>query len=193
MSDYIYDMALSEQKSHVMAALRAHGSELRRFVRARVDACDVDDVLQMAALRAIEKAQTLRDPASARSWLYTVHSHVITDVQRAGARERRLLEAAAAEPIEGEATAETPALCDCSVAQAKRLAPNYASILKLVDMGGVSLADAAGQLNISLNNATVRLHRARAVLKKRLLEHCGVTTMRACLDCGCTESGCCSA
>lgn len=180
-----------DRRASVTDALRIHGAALRRYVRARVDPADVDDILQVAALRAIEKAHTLRDPERIFPWLCRVHGNVIVDAARDQARERRLIEAASreAEPLAGET--EPASICGCSVTQARKLSETYASILDLVDLGGVSLGVAARQLDISVNNATVRLHRARAALKKRLMDHCGVTSFRACADCRNSYEGCC--
>ena len=88
--------------------------------------------------------------------------------------------------------AEVDERCDCSVAQAKSLSPNYASVLNLVDMRGASLTEAATALGITVNNATVRLHRARKALREAMLEHCGVQSARDCLDCRCVSDGCCA-
>lgn len=184
-------MAQFNPKACVFAALRTYSAELKRYVRARVPAADVDDVLQVAALRAIEKADALRDPARVLPWLYRIHGNTVIDAGRKRASARRLIETATveAEPV----VVESVPTCGCSVAQARQLSANYASILNLVDIGGVPLAEAANALGISVNNATVRLHRARTALKKRLLEHCGVTSPLACADCRCSYEGCCAA
>ncbi|WP_422034817.1 RNA polymerase sigma factor [Roseibium sp.] len=160
-----------------------------RYVSSRVPPGDVEDVLQLAALRAIERAGDLRDPALVLRWLYRVHANVAIDLSRKNASERRLREAMAVEdePVESR---DKP-VCGCSVALARQLGSNYASILDLVDISGKSLNQAAEALNISVNNATVRLHRARAALKKRLQEHCGVTSPSSCNDCKCAYEGCC--
>ena len=182
-------MSEFDAKACVGSALHAHRSELRRYVASRVMPDDVDDVLQIAALRAIERAGDLRDSALVLRWLYRVHANVVIDLGRKTASERRLLEAMAfeAEPV----VSRDEPLCGCSVALARQLNANYASILDLVDIAEGSLTQAARALNISVNNATVRLHRARAALKKRLLEHCGVTSASACSDCRCVYKGCC--
>ncbi|MEM7173093.1 MAG: RNA polymerase sigma factor [Pseudomonadota bacterium] len=175
----------------VTSALSIFRAELKGYVRARVPPADVEDVLQVAAMRAVEKAHTLREPARVLPWLYRIHANVAIDAGRKKAREQHLIEAMAqdGEPVAPEATA----VCNCSIAQAQNLSPNYAAILNLVDIDDLPLAKAAQVLNISVNNATVRLHRARMALKKRLLEHCGVTSPGACADCRCSYDGCCSA
>ena len=53
----------------VAVALREYHAELDAFVRARVAPQDVDDTLQVAALRAIERADSLDDPERVLAWL----------------------------------------------------------------------------------------------------------------------------
>jgi RNA polymerase sigma-70 factor (ECF subfamily) len=83
--------------------------------------------------------------------------------------------------------------CSCVLAQAAHLKPEYAFILKRVVIDGVPATQFARDLGVTANTAMVRLHRARAALKRRLREHCGTTNLRSCSDCGCEERGCCAA
>ncbi|MEM6580011.1 MAG: sigma-70 family RNA polymerase sigma factor [Pseudomonadota bacterium] len=173
----------------VSSMLQQHAGRLRAFVSARVPASDVDDVLQSAAMRAVEHASSLQDPARVMPWLYRLHRNLIADMFRQQASYQRKLEATTAETEQNEPVIE---ICDCSVAQAKRLHTNYAAILSAVDFGNATVAEAASELGISVNNATVRLHRARKALRQAMFEHCGVKSMRECLDCRCVSEGCCS-
>ena len=175
----------------VADALREQRSELAAFVRARVQPQDADDVLQLAALRAVERADSLEDPDRVVAWLYRIHRNLIIDVARKRARERRHVAAVAELPEQPDAPVADP--CGCSVAQAKRLLPAYASILSLVDSDGLQLREAARQLDVTANNAAVRLHRARKALRQAMLEHCGVTDPRECADCRCVDDACCAA
>ncbi|MEM7245483.1 MAG: RNA polymerase sigma factor [Acidobacteriota bacterium] len=173
----------------VTGALREHGAALRAFVRARVRPEDVDDACQVAAVRAIEKAGSLEDRSRVLAWLYRLHRNVVTDVTRSQASRRRVFDAAAEVP--DRAAPEPADSCRCSVSQSQQVSTGHAAILQLVDVGGSTLRDAARTLGISVNNATVRLHRARRALKKRMLEHCGVESLSDCLGCRCGWDGCC--
>ncbi|MEM1153792.1 MAG: sigma-70 family RNA polymerase sigma factor [Pseudomonadota bacterium] len=168
--------------------LQQHAGRLRAFVSARVPASEVDDVLQSAAMRAVEHASSLQDPARVMPWLYRLHRNLIADMFRQQASHQRKLEATA-ETDQSEPVID---ICDCSIAQAKGLHPNYAAVLSAVDFGNATLTEAASELGISVNNATVRLHRARKALRQAMFDHCGVTSMRECLDCRCVSEGCCS-
>jgi len=183
-------MALGAKSELVADALGEFGNELRAFVATRVPQSDVDDVLQTAASRALERAESLRDPERARPWLFRLHRNVIVDTLRKRASVERLVDPGTALPDVADERAE-PASCACSLAQAKRIKPAYAAVLTLVDVGHASVGEAATALGISVNNATVRLHRARKALRTAMLEHCGVQRPGDCIDCRCAADGCC--
>lgn len=171
--------------------LGQHAGRLRAFVATRVPSDQVDDVMQAAALRAIERASTLRDPDKALPWLYRIHRHTIVDQWRQRASHESL---SGDEEGMADASFELPdPSCDCGLVQARQLKPAYASILALVDAGDATLAEAADTLGISVNNATVRLHRARRALRDAMRSHCGVTNVRDCFECRCVSDGCCVA
>jgi len=185
----------SETRASIASALREHRKKLRSFVAVRAPAADVEDILQMGALRAIEKAPTLKDPNRVLPWRLTVHRNVAADAARERGRRERALDRSvhAADEIALWPAQHEEAICGCGLSQARRMSPAYASVLDLVDAGGASLREAAETLGISVNNTTVRLHRARKALKKAMLEHCGVESLRECQDCRCAHEGCCSA
>lgn len=174
----------------VTGALREHQSVLKAFVRSRAPSSKVDDILQSAAIRAIEGADSLQDPAKVLPWLYRIHRNIIVDGLRASASHQRMLDKVEQmdlhEPFE-----QATSTCACSLHLAHTLPSNYATILKLVDLEDNTVSQAAAQLGITANNATVRLHRARKALRDTLVEHCGVQTARECADCRCNDEGCC--
>ena len=174
----------------VTEALVEHQGALRAFVQARVPPTEVDDVLKTAALRAIQASNSLNDAQRVRAWLYRIHRNVIHDSMRARARGERLT-SPDLDAIPHDLPETETDICACSLNQMQHVRPSYASILALVDAGGASLREAAEQLGISIENATVRLHRARKALHKLMLEHCGVQSVRDCLDCRCADERCC--
>ncbi|MEM9513993.1 MAG: sigma-70 family RNA polymerase sigma factor [Actinomycetota bacterium] len=180
-----------DKRDIVDDALRDHRAAFEGFVRARVRPAHADDVLQLAALRAMERADALEDPDRVVAWLYRIHRNIIIDVGRQLARERDVFDASATVPEPADEPATGPS--DSSVSLAKRINPNYASILALVDSDGLQLREAAQALDVTVNNATVRLHRARQALKREMLEHCGVSSPQDCADCRCVYEACCAA
>ena len=184
-----------ETRDVVVDALAQHRAALDGFVRARVPPSEVEDVLQVAAMKAVEAHTTLEDPDRVLAWLYRIHRNVVSDATRKRRSLERLAERAERETVGDEAVEwhmdGEGKMCDCSVAQTQFVAEPYAEILRLVDMGELSVPEASKVLGISPNNAAVRLHRARKALRKRMLEHCGVTSLRECADCRCVHEGCC--
>lgn len=160
-------------------------------MRSQVKADDVDDVVQLAAARSIERAETLHDPRTVVAWLYRIHRNLIIDTHRKQSRDGEFLDRGV--PVPDEPVAPLDEFCRCSVRQAERLRPSYASILLLVDAGGLQLGEAARRLDVTTNNAAVRLHRARTALRTAMLEHCGVRDLSECGVCRCVEDACCEA
>lgn len=179
----------NDRQASVIAALREHQTELKRFVAARAPHSDVDDILQIAAMRSVENADSLRDGKRVLPWLFQIHRHAAIDYVRGTESERRKLAELEADPA--SAQTEAASMCACSIEQASQLNTRYSTILNMVDLRGASLKEAARKLGVTANTATVRLHRARKALKQRLLDHCGVSTLRECVDCRCTSEGCC--
>lgn len=179
----------NKRQVSVEKALREHHSALARFVAARAPRADVDDILQIAAMRSIENADSLKESDRLLPWLFRIHRNAAIDYVRKSASEQRKLAELVSEPAEAEAADVD--ICGCGIEQASQLNSRYAAILDMVDLKGASLKEAARKLGVTANTATVRLHRARKALKERLLDHCGVRTMRDCADCKCTSEGCC--
>jgi RNA polymerase sigma-70 factor (ECF subfamily) len=68
------------------------------------------------------------------------------------------------------------------------LKPEYSEILRAVDVGEQRVQDYAAQHHISVSNAGVRVHRARAALRNRLLQTCAACAEHKCLDCTCSRN-----
>jgi RNA polymerase sigma-70 factor (ECF subfamily) len=65
------------------------------------------------------------------------------------------------------------------------MTPQYAGLIRQLDLGEESPDTVAASLGISRNNLNVRVHRARQQLKRRLEENCRVCAKHGCLDCHC--------
>ncbi|HMI89843.1 MAG TPA: RNA polymerase sigma factor [Polyangiales bacterium] len=175
----------------VRSALAGRREQLVALVRRHVgESVDADEVVQVAAQRALSRAEQLRDADRVEGWLARIAKNAAIDELRG--RRAGLVPIESHEPAEPAADRDGVD-CACVLAQAARLRPAYAEILKRVDLEGVAVSDAARELGLSANNAMVRLHRARKALRGRMAEHCGTTSAGACSDCGCEERGCCPA
>ncbi len=172
----------------VRAALAEERAALVAFARRRVGP-RAEDVVQDAAVRALRKADHLASPAAARAWLFTIVRNLASQPVE-GAQP-----ASSTAPVDELGTPQAPADdgCDCVLSHLRALPENQRQLLERVVVDGASVGALATELGITPNNAWVRLHRARRALKERLASHCGTTSLRRCLDCGCVERGCCGA
>lgn len=177
--------------AEVVERLVANHRQFLSFLESRVkNRAVAEEILQAAFVRAVEKGDSIRDKESAVAWFYRLLRNAIIDQHRKGATEARALAEQAAgadEAIEPEMKA---AICTCMNALLPTLKPEYAEMIRRVDLEEGTLADAASALSITPNNAAVRLHRARKALKERLERSCGTCATHGCLDCTCGEGGC---
>lgn len=171
----------------VRDAVVARRDELLAMVRRRGGAnVDAEEVLQLALQRALESSAQLRNPSRAEAWVGRVVRNVLLDELR-----KRRVPVLPVDELELAAINGEGLDCWCVLVQAEQLKQEYATILRRVIVDGVSVSQFAAELNLTPNNAMVRLHRARRALKSRLAAHCGTTSVRSCSDCGCEERGCC--
>lgn len=174
-----------DDRAHALAReLLVDRNAFLAFLRRRLpSAADAEDILQQALVKATEHAQDVRDGQRLRSWFFQILRRTLADhhAQRA-VRESKLAALAA------EMDTSTPrelATCACSLGQLEHIRPEYAEILRRVDIEEQSLSEAAEALGVTVNNAGVRLHRARRALREQLEAFCGTRSIRARLDCNC--------
>jgi RNA polymerase sigma-70 factor (ECF subfamily) len=143
-------------------------------------------------LRALERASDLRDVRTVRGWLGRVLASTIADHQRLSSRRRR--REVALEQTDIESIADTPdseldeAICNCLYKLLPTLKPDYAEVIWRADILGEPRERIAASLGTTLNNVTVRLHRGRQALKKRLERMCLTCPVHGFLDCRCQEA-----
>jgi DNA-directed RNA polymerase specialized sigma24 family protein len=75
--------------------------------------------------------------------------------------------------------------CACMRRLLPTMTPQYASLIQQIELDEEAPESVAANLGITKGNLTVRLHRARQQLKRRLEENCRVCVTHGCLDCHC--------
>ena len=133
---------------------------------------DAEDALQDFTIRAIQGAGRVREDRI-DAWLNVSLRNALFDRYRRESSRRRLNEAAAVEP---NACAEPAVIEDASSAclslSMAELKPSYSTVVRRADLEEVSLGDLARELGLTTNNTAVRLHRARAVLRRVMHLRC---------------------
>jgi len=144
---------------------------LYRYLRRQGATPDVaEDCLQEALVRAYRSLDRLRDWDRARGWLLGIARHTFLDhTRRASVRSR---------PVEST-TEETPTPDDQldRAEQARRLrlaiaelGPPRSEVIDLHYGSGLTVEEIAGALDLPPGTVKTHLHRARAALRRSLVE-----------------------
>ena len=168
----------------------------RNFLLPRVESAAVaEDILQHSVLMALRHGAEWGAKEDFVAWFYRILRNGLTDHYRSKAADARKAEAIAlrAEASHPESASpeqgEREQLCACFETLLPGLKPEYADLIRRVDLGGEDPSRVAEGLGISYNNLSVRLHRARQSLRSQLEKACGICTRHGCLDCTCGHNG----
>jgi RNA polymerase sigma factor (sigma-70 family) len=167
----------------------AQRARFRAYLVARLgNDADADDVLQNSLVKAIRSSGDVPAAEKLTAWFYRLLRNALVDhVRSRSARVRRDTSWTINEERAGEMSEKT--LCACFEHMMNGLKPREAELVRRAELGDEALAEVARSLGISPGNASVALHRARLLLRKRLEEFCGECAQGACLDCDCPEPG----
>lgn len=168
--------------------LAVHRTAIHRYIRGIVrDAALAEDLTQETLLRAHRKLSTLEDPARLASWLYRIATNLCHDRFRRSAARARMGSLDRQAGDEGEHGAP-PALADpgprldkvieqqemsaCVQRYLADLSDSYRAAILLHDEAGMTNAEIAEMLGVSLATVKIRVHRAREKLRSALREAC---------------------
>ncbi len=158
--------------------------ELLAFARRRtVSESDAEDILQTAFLRAHNQLESGTTPTNARGWLYQIVRNLAIDAHRKKVRRREITEH---DPGIDLDTIEEPAALNLdddlrkTVARSlplfiERLESPYREALQLTEIEGLTQAQAARHVGLSLSGMKSRVQRGR----KHLLD-----SLQACCEFG---------
>jgi RNA polymerase sigma-70 factor (ECF subfamily) len=165
------------------------------FLRNRIgDAGVAQDLFQQSVLRAVERQSSLRRREDAVAWFCSILRHTLVDYLRKHAVEAKgqkayrqaLIYSGHGKVPPFEEVGDNP--CRCAYVLLPTLRPSYAELIRRIDLEGESSKTVAQDLAMTRNNVRVRLHRARQVLRARLVRFCGPCCERNCRNCTCDVS-----
>lgn len=159
------------------------------FVRSAIhNAGEAEEILQRASLKIISRASSLRNPEREEAWIFRLLRNEIADhYRRLAVSSRRTAELPTEMPTAAWPESPGAKLCPCATEELQNLHSNYSEALRAVEMDGDRIGRHAAHKGISLNNAMVRLHRARKALRTRLERRCGACAGAGCFDCTCSS------
>jgi RNA polymerase sigma factor (sigma-70 family) len=173
---------------HVEEPLLKNLQAFVAFARRRVgDAHLAEDVVQESLMKALASAKQPTGEEATMTWFYRILRHSIIDLYR-----RRSVNKAALERLEHELDsppdrAEERVACGCVKALIPTLKPDYAELIRRLDLGGETPEQVGVALGMTANNLRVRHHRARQQLRERLEQTCRLCAKHGCVDCTCDD------
>jgi RNA polymerase sigma-70 factor (ECF subfamily) len=166
------------------ARLAAERPAQIRFLRSRLPSLeDAEDVWQDASIRFLQHAQALQDAERPAAWMAVSLRRLVVDRYRRAAVQRRMAETLAAQPAEPapcDADEDLAVPAECLKGLVAGLRPDYAQILTRTYLEARPLKQVAAELDLTANNAAVRLHRARAALRRDLGDKCQSCALADC-------------
>jgi len=169
--------------------MRRYNQRLYRAARAILrDDAEAEDVLQETYVRAYQHLDQFAGRAQFSTWLTRIAVHEA--LARAGKRRRIQdvdaddqngigmdgLESKMPDPESQAARSEVSHLLEDAILS---LPDGYRAVLMLRDVEEMSTTEAAEALDMTEDNVKVRLHRARAMLRKELYARAGATSSAA--------------
>ena len=170
--------------------MRRHNQRLYSVARAilRNDG-EAEDVMQDAYVRAYEHLNQFAGRAKFSTWLTRIAVHEALARQRRGNRYQELepMSEREGDPMDRFASLTPNPEQQASNSEIRRLLEeavdnlpdNYRTVFMLRDIEEISTTDAADVLEITEENVKVRLHRARALLRKSLYARAGMQKKEA--------------
>jgi RNA polymerase sigma-70 factor (ECF subfamily) len=170
--------------------MRRHNQRLYRVARSilRNDG-EAEDVMQDAYVRAYEHLDQFAGRARFSTWLTRIAVHEALARQRRGNRYQEFeptseregdpmdrFASLAQDPEQQASNSEIRRLLEEAI---EKLPDAYRTIFMLRDVEDMSTTDAADILEITEDNVKVRLHRARALLRKSLYVRAGMERKEA--------------
>lgn len=155
--------------------------QLRTFVRRRIaDPHRADDLVAEILLRIHQNLGSLDDPERLPNWMLRIARNAIIDEYRRAARSReRLVPSLADEPNQAFTGEDEPGalqeLSGCLRPLLGGLPVEQRAAVEMIELDGMSQADAAQRAGVSLSGMKSRVQRGRRRLAELLGQCCALT------------------
>jgi len=150
---------------------------VRKFILASVKNESVaDDLIQETFIKIQENLDSLRDPAKISSWIFRIAYHLCQDhfrtLKKSSSHEEIHDGLVNLQEIPIQKKLEQGEMSRCVQDQLNLLPESQRSVIIFADVMDFSHQEIADILGLSVENAKVRLHRARKKFKAILEEKC---------------------
>jgi len=182
--DAVVERVLAGDLEAFAVLMRRHNRRVFRAVRGIVkDDAEAEDVAQEAWIGAYRALASFEGRAAFSTWLTRIAIRRALSHVRRGRPTRSLDDLDHLAPEDDgpgpEWDAHRREMARVLEAAIDSLPPSYRVVVMLRDVEHMSTADAADALEVSEENLRVRLHRARAALRERLVDELGLAAVEA--------------
>jgi RNA polymerase sigma-70 factor, ECF subfamily len=148
-------------------------ARIHRFLERMVGTADADDCTQDVFSKVSVGLARFRGEASLSTWIYRIATNSAYDRLRNHSTHNATVSIDDARPVEDHAPGVEQRLVrremnDCIGRYIDRLRPSYRSVVILSEHEGLTNAEIAATLGVSIDTVKIRLHRARARLREEL-------------------------
>ncbi len=161
-------------------------SKILRYLERLVGEHEAEDVAQIVFEKVNRNLSTFKGESKISTWVYKIATNAAMDRLKSPSYKRtpsgsqapvslqtvENIEMAFNKPASPDQKVIRDEMSDCVREFVDRLPPDYRSIIILNELEGFTNKEIAEILQISLDTAKVRLHRARAKLRKSLEDGC---------------------
>lgn len=180
----------TDSNSGTLAALLENHRAFLRYLMRRVgERALAEDILQDAFVKVLAAPQRAPTEEAIIPWFYRSLRNAVVDQVRRRRSDERAFETFARELARRgtpDSELETE-ICACVLRLAATLKPEYADVLEAVEIAGTPVKTFAVERGLSPSNAAARVFRARAALKRLVIESCGVCAEHGCVNCTCRQ------
>lgn len=176
-------MALSDEFETIFDE---YHPKIMRYLTRMVGPDDAEDVAQEVFDKVNRGLQGFQGKSRLSTWIYRIATNAAIDRSRSAAckyeKERKVFEDETIEASSSVMASPTPPISDqllihkemsdCINEFIDALPADFKTVLVLSELEGLANKEIADILGISLDNVKIRLHRARARLKKALESGC---------------------
>jgi RNA polymerase sigma-70 factor (ECF subfamily) len=184
----VIDRVLTGETALYELLVRRHNQKLYRAIRAVLrDDTEAEDVMQEAYVRAFQNLRKFEKRASFATWVTRIG--VNEAIARLKIHQRWAEDSLEAEVLEGEAVGATTSNPESEMASREaqslleeailRLPLDYRAVVMLRDVEEMTTAETATVLELTEEAVKVRLHRARAMMRRDLFARVGATSVAA--------------
>ncbi len=178
--------AMENESSNFQQIDKAFRLKILRYLTHLVGEFEAEDLTQEVFIKILRNLNNFRGESQLSTWIYKIATNVAMDAMRSPVRLQKIQfidfpDIKSSTETHLELPENSPSaelrlirkqMNACIRGYIDGLPENYRTVLVLSDLEGLNVSDTAAVLGISLHTAKIRLHRARAKLKKELETHC---------------------